>query len=58
MYQQFSGMIAEAAPDALIPVPIHRKRRRRRGYNQAELVARALSNADAQKIDFIYTLPA
>lgn len=43
MYRQFSGMIDKAAPDALIPVPIHRKRRRRRGYNQAELVATELS---------------
>ena len=26
-------------PEALIPVPIHRKRKQKRGYNQAELVA-------------------
>ena len=29
--------------DALIPVPIHRRRLNRRGYNQAEVLARALS---------------
>lgn len=29
--------------DALIPVPIHRSRLRKRGYNQAELLARELS---------------
>lgn len=29
--------------DAIIPVPIHRSRYRRRGYNQAELVAAELS---------------
>lgn len=29
-------------PDVLVPVPIHRKRRRRRGFNQAELLARGL----------------
>ncbi len=29
--------------DALIPVPIHRRRLKRRGYNQAEVLARALS---------------
>ncbi len=29
-------------PDGLIPVPLHRKRLRRRGYNQASLLARVL----------------
>lgn len=30
-------------PDALVPVPLHKKKRRQRGYNQAELVAKELS---------------
>ena len=30
-------------PDALVPVPVHRQRKRDRGYNQAELLAEALS---------------
>ena len=29
-------------PDALIPVPLHKKRRKQRGYNQAELIAKEL----------------
>lgn len=29
-------------PDALIPVPLHRSRQRKRGFNQAELVAKRL----------------
>jgi ComF family protein len=29
--------------DAIIPVPLHRKKLRERGYNQAELIARGLS---------------
>ena len=29
--------------DALVPVPLHRRRQRTRGYNQAELLARELS---------------
>lgn len=29
--------------DAIVPVPMHRTKERRRGYNQAELLARALS---------------
>lgn len=30
-------------PDALVPVPVHPARKRQRGYNQAELIARELS---------------
>ncbi len=30
--------------DALVPVPIHKSRRRTRGYNQAEVLARELGN--------------
>ena len=37
--------IRSCAPDALIPVPLHKKRQRGRGYNQAELLARALGGA-------------
>lgn len=29
-------------PDALIPVPLHKKRFRKRGYNQADLLAKAI----------------
>ncbi len=36
------GFIRETGPDALIPIPLHRRRKRRRGYNQAALLARAL----------------
>ena len=30
-------------PDALIPVPLHRRKQKKRGYNQAELIAREIS---------------
>ncbi len=32
-----------AGLDAVVPVPLHRKRRRERGFNQSELVARSLA---------------
>ncbi|MDE2038992.1 MAG: ComF family protein [Elusimicrobia bacterium] len=32
-------------PDALVPMPLHPRRRRERGYNQAELLAEGLSQA-------------
>ncbi len=35
--------IRSVNPDALIPVPVHKKRLKKRGFNQAELIANALS---------------
>lgn len=35
----------EQTPDLIIPVPLHPKRRRNRGYNQSELLARPLGAA-------------
>ncbi len=35
----------DAAEATLVPVPIHRERRRARGYNQAELLSRSLAAA-------------
>lgn len=36
------NFIRAAAPDALIPIPLHKKRQNKRGYNQAALLARAV----------------
>ena len=35
-------LLAISGPAELVPVPVHAERRRERGYNQAELIARAL----------------
>lgn len=37
--------IERMRPDALIPVPLHRSRRRRRGFNQSELLAAGIGGA-------------
>jgi ComF family protein len=37
------GWMGADAPPVLVPVPLHPARRRRRGFNQAELLARALA---------------
>lgn len=42
MYRAFGKWIEKCCPDALIPVPIHKERYRKRGYNQAEVLAREL----------------
>ena len=38
-----AALTAISGPAALVPVPIHLERRRERGYNQAELIARELA---------------
>lgn len=47
-----SGFLADALPrdqrfDAIVPVPLHWRRRWQRGFNQSELLARALSKRTA-----------
>lgn len=41
--RSLGGFLREVRPDALVPVPLHGSKFRKRGYNQAELLARALS---------------
>lgn len=36
---QYEALIRTWNPDLLIPVPLHSKRRRKRGYNQAQILA-------------------
>lgn len=43
-YETYGSWIRRIDPEALIPIPLHKKRRRERGYNQAELIARELSD--------------
>ena len=42
-YLQTSQNDSPAKPDLLIPIPIHKSKRKERGYNQAELIASTLS---------------
>ncbi|QWV93602.1 ComF family protein [Geomonas oryzisoli] len=38
-WQRLEGFLREAGPDCVVPVPLHRKRLRQRGYNQSQLLA-------------------
>ena len=38
-------LLAISGPASLVPVPVHRERRRARGYNQSELIARELGRS-------------
>ena len=51
MWKRFEWQIRRWEIDVLIPVPIHIKRRRKRGYNQAELLAEALSDFSGIPVD-------
>lgn len=42
MGRYLGDFIRQVKPDGIIPIPLHRKRYRKRGYNQAALLARAL----------------
>ena len=43
LYEKKAYWLKALRPDALVPVPIHSSRMRRRGYNQAALIAKELS---------------
>ncbi len=42
-YRLYGELIKHWRPEVIIPVPLHRRRRRQRGYNQAEILAREFS---------------
>ncbi|SHO49475.1 ComF family protein [Anaerocolumna xylanovorans] len=39
LLKKYQKEIEDISPDALVPVPIHKKKRQTRGYNQAEILA-------------------
>ena len=43
LYRIYGEKIREWGIDLIVPVPLHRKRKRKRGYNQSEIVARQLA---------------
>lgn len=55
--EQLAGLMAEAldswngSTDVIVPVPLHRSRRRSRGYNQSALLARAYARRTGLLVD-------
>ncbi len=45
MTERFGNTIKELQPDALIPIPVHPAKKRYRGYNQAQVLARGVGEA-------------
>lgn len=51
IFTLYREQIERIEPDALIPVPLHKSKYRKRGYNQAELVAAELSRLTGIPLD-------
>lgn len=43
LFEKKANWLSVVRPDVLLPVPAHSSRKRKRGYNQAELIARELA---------------
>ena len=52
------NLIGDGAFDALVPVPMSRAKERKRGYNQAERLARALARRIGVNCELLLTKPA
>lgn len=44
LYRKFARMLRIWGIDLIVPIPIHAKKRRQRGYNQAEIIAKYLGD--------------
>ncbi len=51
MYRLFWKDLERWKIDVIIPVPLHRKRKRKRGYNQAEILAKELGKLSDIPVD-------
>lgn len=51
LFRLYGKQIREWGIEVIIPVPLHRKKRRMRGYNQAEIVAEHLGKLTGIKVD-------
>lgn len=51
MGKQFSRYLAEHQVGLIIPIPLHKKRERYRGYNQAEILADQISEISGIPVD-------
>ena len=40
MYRLYGELVKSWGIDVIIPIPLHKKRKRKRGYNQAEIIAK------------------
>ncbi len=51
LWERYAEEMQRWKPDVIIPVPVHRKRYRKRGYNQASVIAKQLSRISQIPLD-------
>lgn len=51
LYAALAPVMADWAPDVVVPVPLHWRRQLRRGFNQAEVLAREVARATKLPLD-------
>lgn len=56
MHDYCGSFIHSFEPDVILPVPVHKKKKRQRGFNQAELVAKELGKLMNVSVDSNYLL--
>ena len=56
MYRYCERFLKMCAPDVILPVPIHKHKKRQRGFNQAELVATELGKLMQIPVDTEYLI--
>ncbi len=56
MYRNCERFLNLCAPDVILPVPVHNRKRRQRGFNQAELVAEKLGKMLHVPVDKKYLM--
>ena len=56
MYEHCRHFLDTCHPDVILPVPIHRQKKRQRGFNQAELVAKKLGKMMKVPVDCNYLI--
>ena len=56
MQKQCSHFLKICAPEVILPVPVHGRKKRKRGFNQAELVAKELGKLTKIPVDTRYLI--
>ena len=51
LYRLYGKKLEDWRIDVIIPIPLHPKRRRKRGYNQAEIIAKHLGRISGIRVD-------
>lgn len=56
MYRHDRKFLESCAPDVILPVPVHALKKRQRGFNQAELIAKELGKLTGIPVDCSYII--